>query len=86
MTCSHGREGLCLDDETPAARAVFELAHRMAFAWAAASGVSPDLAERFAGAYAAAEYGDDLEAWDSFPPAYEAWAKAEGVWITGRAA
>lgn len=85
MTCAHGREGYCHDEATPAERAVFELAHRLAFAWAVGSGVERDLAERFAGHYAAAEYGDEVDVWESFPRAYEAWAKAHGLWISGAA-
>lgn len=78
MTCSHGHEGICLDDASPVERERFELAHRMAFAWATASSVPT--AEQFAGVYAASSYLWDVEDWYSFPRYYEAWAKEEGLW------
>lgn len=81
MICSHGREGVCLDDATPAARERFELAHRMAFSWAVGCGVERDCAERFAGAYAAEEFRDEVDVWPTFPRAFEEWAKAAGEWI-----
>lgn len=80
MTCAHGYAGFCHDEATPAERERFELAHRLAFAWATSAGVTWARAEEFAGDYAAAEYGDDVDVWPAFPRAFEAWAKARGEW------
>lgn len=81
MLCSHGHEGVCLDEVAPGERDRFELAHRLAYAWAYSVGVECDIAERFAGDYAVVEYRDAcLDTWESFPRAWEAWAKSRGIW------
>lgn len=77
-TCSHGREGLCLDEVTPEQRAAFEDAHRFAYAWAMSAHVERDDAEAFAGWYAAREYASPAEAWGWASKAFEDYERELG--------
>lgn len=49
--CSHGREGYCYDDASPAEREAVDFVHRHAYDYAVGGGVDHDTAEAYA-AYA----------------------------------
>lgn len=78
MTCSHGHEGYCFDEATPTERAAFDEAHAFAYAWAMASYIERDLAEMYAGWYAARVYPLPIEDWGSMPREWEAFEVSIG--------